>query len=326
MSISPETLVSKNHHLTERRDEIGFLARAIVMLMDYLKDNHQQMMTCKEGFETKLKEKMEFIQKLQEQLIAAEKQASLSHLVAGLAHEINTPVSIGLTSMTEIMSRNKNLLSSFHDKTMTKTDLQQFLSMLDEIGMIIVENLNRTAALISSFKEVSSDQASSVSRVFQIKVYLERILQSLKPELKKYDPGITIHCSDHIIMDSFPGPFSQVVTNLIMNALIHGYNSTPGGKIDIFVSEAESKDHILLAIRDYGVGIKPHDLKKIFDPFYTTRRGSGGTGLGLSIVYNIVERNLGGSVSCQSEPGSFTEFLVDIPKVFRQDIDRKKAV
>ena len=174
--------------LVKKEDEIGLLSRAFFKLLGQLTESHTRLVEYNETLELKVKEKVGLLKKSQDQLIQSEKQASLSHLVAGLAHEINTPIGIGLTSMTEILERNKDLSKSFQAKTMTRSDLEKFLAMLDEIGTMVVDNLTRTAGLVVSFKEVSADQASSVSRVFQVKIYLEKILQSLKPELRKYAP------------------------------------------------------------------------------------------------------------------------------------------
>jgi len=181
---------------------------------------------------------------------------------------------------------------------------------------MVVDNLTRTAGLVSSFKEVSSDQASYVSRIFQVKKYLEKIIQSLKPELRKYNPIIKIDCADHIILDSYPGPFSQVITNLLINSLIHGYQSSPGGRVWVLVDEDDT--NVSIELKDEGKGISAENIKKIFDPFFTTKRGEGGTGLGLSIVFNIVQHNLGGTIQVQSEVNSHTKFTINIPKKYEK--------
>ena len=176
---------------------------------------------------------------------------------------------------------------------------------------IILTNLNRAAELIQSFKQVAVDQSSSELRQFQLAEYIQEILLSLRPKLKKTQIEVVVDCDPNIVIKSYPGAFSQIITNLVMNTLAHAYQPGEAGEVRI---EARCQDgRLYIDFSDDGCGIPKEHQGKIFDPFFTTKRGQGGSGLGMHIVYNLVSQQLGGRLSLSSEPGVGTRFTIDIP-------------
>ena len=236
--------------------------------------------------------------------------ASLGGLVAGVAHEINTPIGIGLTAVTHFLELNKNIEKKYQQQKMKKSDFDNYLGASQEIAELLMRNLERTAELVRSFKQVSVDQSSSKSRVFNVSMYLEEILTSIHHVLKKSQITINVNCPNDLTINGYPGPFSQIISNLVINASIHAFPEKQG-TINIKVSLAE--EQLSLLIIDDGVGITSENLKKIFEPFYTTNRDNGGSGLGLNIVYNIVTNQLHGKINCTSELSQGTIFNISFP-------------
>ncbi|MBF0542310.1 MAG: PAS domain S-box protein [Nitrospirae bacterium] len=258
-----------------------------------------------------LREANDELQKSQEQLVQSEKMASLGQLVAGVAHEINTPIGVALTSASRMVTITQNIKAAIVNKTMKKSEFEKYLADTEIGNDLIIRNLKRTADLIKSFKMVSADQTSQEIRKFNIKAYLADIVMSLKPKLKQTTHEIEIECPETLELDSNPGAIAQIITNLIMNSLLHAFNEGVRGKINL--SCKKRGDYIILQYSDNGNGIPEEHLKKIFDPFFTTKRGTGGTGLGLNIVYNIVTQTLKGSVKCESKIGHGTTFIFELP-------------
>ena len=249
----------------------------------------------------------------QHQLIQSEKLASLGSLVAGVAHEINTPVGIGVTASSHLLHAVRDFSQQFASGTpLRRKELEAFLVECNEASTIIFNNLERASRLIRSFKQVSADQHSEAKRVFRIKPYLEEILLSLQPKLKKTNHKVRIQCDEHLEMDGYPGAFSQVITNLVVNSLLHAYGEEDQGCIAI---QVELKDkQFYLRYSDDGKGIDAKVANRIFDPFFTTKRGDGGTGLGLYVVYNIVTQQFGGTIECVSNQGRGTTFTICFPQ------------
>ena len=175
-----------------------------------------------------------------------------------------------------------------------------------------MNNLTRASELIRSFKQVAADQSSDNKRVFDVKEYIDEILLSLKPQLKKTKQTVMVDCPDNLSIYNEPGAFSHIITNLITNSLMHGYDENDAGHIRIAVKMLDD-GQMQITYQDDGKGISPENMKNIFNPFFTTRRGSGGTGLGLHILYNKVTQTLGGTVTCHSELGKGTTFVMVLP-------------
>ncbi len=250
----------------------------------------------------------------QASLIQAEKMASLGQLVAGVAHEVNTPIGITITGASQLQSLIEELSQQHAANTLKKSDFQRFLGDGLEMANLILANSTRAANLVQSFKLVAVDQSSDERRSFFLKEYIEELLRSLHPTYKTR-AGLTIvlDCPADIELDGYPGALSQVLTNLIMNALTHAFAPEQPGLITI---TALLLDHetVELSVVDDGNGIPSGVLPKIFDPFFTTRRGSGGSGLGLHIVYNLVTSRLHGSIAVSSIPDKGTSFTLRFPR------------
>jgi len=231
--------------------------------------------------------------------------------VAGVAHEINTPIGIGITAATHLGEQCRQLGDIYRDGRLSRTAFECFLETAAEAAQMIHANLARSADLVQSFKQIAVDQSSEERRRFDLRSYLEEILRSLGPELKRSPHAVTVDCPAGLLLHSYPGAYYQIVTNLIFNSLTHAFAAGQAGHITIAATAGEGRLRLLYA--DDGRGIAPAELKRIFEPFYTTRRSEGGTGLGLHIVYNLVTQTLGGSIRCESTPGEGVRFTIDIP-------------
>lgn len=254
---------------------------------------------------------LENLQQTQAQLVHAEKMASLGSLVAGIAHEINTPVGVGVTATSHLQEVTKEFAALYASGDLKRRDLTNYLEDSEEALSIIFSNLERASQLIRSFKQVSADQSSEARRIFNIKQYLNEILLSLQPKIKRTRHKIILKCNESLQIDSFPGAFGQIITNLIMNSLIHAYDPDQEGTLTIAIfQEVET---IFLIYSDDGKGMSNEVVAQIFNPFFTTKRGMGGTGLGLYILYNLVKKQFNGTIECESELGKGTKFIIGIP-------------
>lgn len=258
-----------------------------------------------------LEKSLEHLNQAQSQLIESEKLASLGELVAGVAHEINTPVGIGLTGISHFSAITEDINKRYDDKTMSKKDFEKYLDQATSVAHLVLRNLERTAELVSSFKQVSVDQTSEEQRQFEMHEYVNEILVSLSNILKHTNLDIRLHCKKPLTIRSYPGAFSQILSNLIINSNIHGYPDKESGIIDIDIKLVE--DRLIIVYQDDGKGISTRNLPKIFDPFYTTNRENGGSGLGLNIIYNIITSQLHGSIKCESQLGSGVTFTISYP-------------
>ncbi len=247
----------------------------------------------------------------QTQLVEHEKLASLGSLVAGIAHEINTPVGVSYTASSHLDETVKLLNNSFLSGSLTKSEFTDAIENLLECNRIIGKNLQRAAELVKSFKMVAVDQSSEEARLFNLKEYIESTIISLRPKLKRTRHKIILNIPEQLELYSYPGAYSQIVTNFILNSTIHGFIHTDEGEICIAVDVAS--DQLTLHYRDNGVGIEPEIERKIFEPFVTSNRNSGGSGLGTHIIYNLVTQVLKGRIQLEScEAG--VHFIIKVPK------------
>ncbi len=309
--ISLTNKIAKGNHSqitgVSSNDEIGVLAESFNSMLSEL----DTMQRSRDEHLEKLMRTNEHLKQSQAQLVQSEKMASLGQLVAGVAHEINTPVGIAYTLSSCHVKTTETIISAFRDKSLRKEQLEEYLAEAEKGNQLIFNNLHRTAELIQSFKMVSTDQMTQERRSFMVGEYLKGILLNLQPKLKQHQHKIEISCPKEITVDSYPGAFAQIITNLLMNSLIHAYG--PGDKGRISIEAVAKNDEIVFKYSDDGKGISQEDIKRIFDPFYTTKRGAGGTGLGLHIVYNTVTRTLGGQIECKSAEGEGTAFVIRFP-------------
>ncbi len=256
----------------------------------------------------------------QRQLIEAEKMAALGSLVAGIAHEINTPVGSALTAASVLEEKTRDFRRHCDAGGVKKADLQRYLETAGEACILTLSNLRRAAELIHSFKQVAVDQASASRRTFALRTCLEELLLSLRPRLRVTHITVALDCPAGLNVNGYPGALSQVVTNLVMNSLAHAYDDGQSGTITITGREAEP-GMVEFQYRDDGRGIPAAILPKVFDPFFTTKRGAGGTGLGLHIVYNNVTQKLGGTISVSSTEGQGTLFVITFPETAPAELE-----
>lgn len=253
------------------------------------------------------------LQKSQQQLVESEKMAALGGLVAGVAHEINTPLGVGVTAASNLKTEVKDFTALFETGKVRKVDLSDFLDMSQESSDILMTNLTRAAELVQSFKKVAVDFSNEKQQSFLVKSQIEEVLKSLQPQLKKTHHRIRVACDPTIRITSYPGEFAQIVTNLVMNSLFHAYDAEESGIIEFTIKQKTSQLEMLY--QDNGKGIPQEHLNQIFEPFFTTKRGKGGTGLGMHIIYNIVTQKLQGNIRCESEVGKGVRFWIEIPSV-----------
>ena len=273
-----------------------------------INDQKEELQQQKEELQITL----ENLKTTQSQLIQSEKMASLGGLVAGVAHEINTPVGIGITAISSLLEDTKKMAELYKKDQISRGDFKEFLQSTNNSGKLIQKNLERTASLVQSFKQVSVDQSTEQKREFYLKTYLEDVIRSLYPKFKQRDIDINIDCDEKLLLNSYPGTFAQIFTNLVLNSITHGFKKEKKkGVIDILVKQ-EAKQ-IQIEYKDNGEGIPREILPKIFDPFFTTDQ-SKGTGLGLNIVYNLVTQKLKGSIKCESKNGKGVVFRIVVPR------------
>ncbi|MCG2585042.1 GAF domain-containing sensor histidine kinase [Massilia sp. TS11] len=256
------------------------------------------------------------LQEAQSELVRQEKLASLGRLVAGVAHEINTPLGICVTATSHLVQELKLAREDLANGAMTEDSLQGFFDVIDQSLRIMTTNTQRAAALVRSFKQVAVDQSSGDIRHFNLKSYLDEVLLSLQPKLKGRPVKVSVSCPADIKMESYAGAVSQIVTNMVMNSLVHGFENERAGNIVIEVARGDD-GMVDFSYRDDGVGMDADTLSKLFDPFFTTKRGTGGSGLGAHILYNLATGALGGSVKVNSAPGAGLHYQLRFPASLR---------
>ncbi len=254
------------------------------------------------------------LKEAQAHLVQSEKMAALGSLVAGVAHEINTPVGIALTGASLLSERIRLIRRDFEAGQIRKPDFADFLDTASEATQLMLLNIDRAAQLIQSFKQIAVDQASEERRVFDLRDYIQEVLRSLGVRIKRAAHTVIVDCPDDLLIDGYPGALSQVLTNFVMNSIIHGFAPGQHGTLRVSV-RCVGEDEVELVYADDGRGIPPDLHGRIFDPFFTTNRGSGGSGLGLNIVYNIATRTLRGRIALDSAPGQGATFTLRFPRV-----------
>jgi two-component system, NtrC family, sensor kinase len=271
----------------------------------------QQSQAILEKKSTDLEQAFNQLSLMQDKLVEAEKMSALATLVTGVAHEINTPVGTSITLASTLADETAMLTTAFTQDQLTRSTLQDYLDIAAESTALLMANLSRAGDLIQSFKQVAVDQVILERRTFRVKEYLEEVLASLAPSLKKTPHTLTVTGDDSITINSYPGALAQIVTNFVTNSLTHAFGLNSHGTICIDISEYSGQ--ILIHYNDDGSGIPPESLGKIFDPFFTTARHRGGTGLGLHIVYNLVTQKLQGKIEVDSQLDKGTSFKVLLP-------------
>ncbi len=281
---------------------------ALRILNEQLESRVEQRTAALQGANLELRKTLERLTLAQRQLLEAEKLASLGGMVAGIAHEINTPLGIGVTAASHLQEEARRMSRLIDGGTLNRTDLERFQRMASESSDMILRNLQRADRLVKSFKQVAVDQSSEDRRIIDLCASLNEILTTLGPTLKKTPHRIELHCPPGLIVETAPGALYQVITNLVMNSLIHGLEAASAGTIRI--DATRDGGDILIDYADDGRGMEEAIRARVFEPFFTTRRGQGGSGLGMHIVYNLVTQVLRGSIDCESAPGRGARFHI----------------
>ena len=256
---------------------------------------------------------LEKLRQYQGQIIEQEKMAALGQMVAGIAHEINTPLGIGVTGISWLADAMSELHQLFAEQKLTMSKMASFLSEGNESVRLIERNLHRAADLIASFKQVAVDQSADELRRVRLADLVQDVILTLRPKLKLGDYQIDIQCPPELTLHVRPGALYQILINLIMNSLIHGFEGRKEGQISIVI--ALQQQHCLIRYEDNGCGVPEEIRTKIFNPFVTTKRGSGGSGLGMHLVYNLVSQGLGGSIVLNHKETPGVRFDIQFPVV-----------
>jgi len=297
-------------------DELGYLIDGFNQMLVQIESCNNEITQSNQSLSHTLQQ----LQQTQQQLIESEKMAALGNLVAGVAHEVNTPLGVAVTVASGLNMLTEKLAELFSGGKMKRSDLEDYFKHTKEGTTLVLKNLSRAAELVKSFKQVAVDQTGEQTRQFQLKPYLHEILCTLQPALKHTPHQVTLVCDEEITLTSYPGAFSQIITNLVMNSLVHGFSKTmavsdpPQGFAGQMTITAKTENHkLMLRYSDNGKGIAKDILPHIFEPFFTTNRQGGGSGLGLHIVYNVVTHKLKGTIHCESIVEQGTTFIIEIP-------------
>ncbi|MBP7823981.1 MAG: hypothetical protein KA011_02040 [Pseudomonas sp.] len=306
--------------------EIGLLVRltnqhlqAIALTLEQLRAAESSLKQYSDALESKVAERtlalsqsVEQLQQAQSQLIESEKLAALGGLVAGVAHEVNTPLGIAVTATSVLSETLDSLRQQFTAQTLTSQQFSDLLAQASDSTQMLVNNLQRAARLVRDFKQTAVDQVSEARSQFQVEQVLRALIASLHPETRKVPVEPLLECPSGLQMNSLPGVLTQVLANLILNSVRHAFADQAAPLIEIRLQE--QGEQVLLDYRDNGCGVPESLRERIFEPFFTTKRGSGGSGLGLNIVYNLVTRKLGGKLEFSSQPGQGVHFRLSLPR------------
>jgi PAS domain S-box-containing protein len=269
----------------------------------------QQIRDARDSAETALRH----LRETQDSLIETEKLAALGRMVAGVAHEVNTPVGTSLTVASTLQHKAKAFAAEVKRGNLKRSSLNRFVELVQNASAQLVENLTRSAERIQSFKQVALDQSESRRRIFDASELTGQVLSHLERNLDDDTVGLNLDGQPGLTMDSYPGHFGQALSYLVINALTHAFPGERRGTIDIRIS-AIGPDEIDVSVTDDGCGMTPEIKRQAFDPFFTTRRQYGATGLGLHVVHNIVVERLGGQINLESEAGQGTAVRLTLPR------------
>ncbi|WP_286694796.1 ATP-binding protein [Spongiibacter sp. UBA1325] len=302
-------------------DEVGELIDGFNVMLSHIATRDTDLASAKEELtlrihqadaaNTELRKAVEDLNRTQKQLVATEKMASLGGLVAGVAHEVNTPVGVSVTAASTLRAESIEAEQAYNEGKLTGSGLKHYFEHCMQSTEIILNNLRRAADLVHSFKQVAVDQTSFERRKFNLKSYFDETLLSLRPNLKNTQIAVEIDCEASLEANSVPGAISQIFTNLLMNSLMHAFPGGEAGRIRVVVTECDGD--IEICYSDDGCGMDEEAREKIFEPFFTTKRGAGGSGLGMHIVFNLVSQQLKGQVEVLSALGEGTEVRIRFP-------------
>ncbi|MBQ4833907.1 sensor histidine kinase [Pseudoalteromonas sp. MMG010] len=294
--------------LQQQKYELEKQKLALTEEVDLRRQTEQELLTK----QTELQGYLDELNLAHERLVGSEKMAALGGLVAGITHDINTPIGIGVTATSFLEERLTQIDTAYKTKTLSPKALEDFINDAKQSTTLLTNNLDRASELIASFKQIAVDQASEAIRTINFKDYVNEIIHSLHPKIKKTSHEITLQCEDDLILNLPAGAISQIFTNLIMNSLIHGFESIQHGVITIDVKQSD--EDLIIDYKDNGHGVTAEQLAKLFDPFFTTKRDQGGSGLGTHITFNLVKQTLSGSIEASSKENEGLHYHIKFPK------------
>jgi len=286
--------------------------RELLDLNEQLEQRVRQRTEQVEAANLALHESMEKLEQAMKELVHAEKLASLGSMVAGISHELNTPIGNTLLAATTMERMFDKVAVQIGSGSIRRSALEEFIQEGQEMSTLITRSTKRAADMVVSFKQVAVDQTSEQRRNFDLRAVFEDNLSAMLPLFKKSQVKVTNLVPEGIQCNSFPGPLGQILTNIVQNAILHGFGESGSG--NLLIEATEQRTEVLISIRDDGVGMPSKVLAHIFDPFFTTRLGKGGSGLGLSISHRIATSVLGGNLAAQSTPGQGSTFFITLPK------------
>lgn len=293
-------IIQSSFHIAE---VLSFQISKTLYLIELLNDLNDKIFELETSYRD--------LRETKELLLESEQLANLGGLVAGFTHEINSPIGVGVTATSHLKELINSISKLYSNNQMKKSDLDKFIEGSNESVDIIMTNLNRTASLIHGFKQIAVDQSSEILRSFELGAYIREIVHSLTPILKPAKHKVIVDIKDPVMVESYPGAISQILTNLIQNSLKHGFENISEG--EILLKAYKEGSELFITYRDNGCGIKDGDNDKIFDSYYSTKIGQGGSGLGLAIIKELVETKLQGSIHCISKEGEGVTFTIRCP-------------
>jgi len=305
------------------RDEHGVVKRLIGTSINITERKQAELQLTQKTEE--LSQALETLKSTQQELVRSAKMAALGNLVAGVAHEINTPVGTAIMTASTLENASQEIMNSLAQGDLKRSSFESYLQVATECSHLILNNLQQAGELIQSFKQVAVDQSSLQRRTFELRAYLQEVISNLMPNIKGTPHTIVLRGDAYIQLSSYPGAIAQIITNLVINSLTHAYPDNTSGKITIsfepyplsepepFKQSEQAPKAVLIRYQDDGCGIAIEDQGRIFEPFYTTARDQGGSGLGLHLVYNLVTQKLAGSIQLSSRPDHGTTFTITLP-------------
>jgi C4-dicarboxylate-specific signal transduction histidine kinase len=313
MQQSSAVFITLNENIEQLKREIIERRNAEQTIRNMNRDLEQRVSdrtTELQQANSEIKSSLDELKNAQNHLARSERLASLGSMVAGVAHEINTPIGVCITSSSYLDEQTREFLKRYKNDALTREGFESFLHIVSESSSILNSNLMRAADLVGSFKQLAVDQTSDESRHINLKRYIEELMISLNPYFRHTNHRFEFNCPDDIDIVSQPGAIAQIFTNLISNTMLHGFEGIEQGLIKIEVKREQ--DRVQLHYSDNGNGVTKENLSQIFDPFFTTKRNQGGSGLGMSIVYNLVTNKLGGDIRATSEPQQGIHFYISL--------------
>ncbi|GAB3383833.1 hypothetical protein GCM10027432_14270 [Lysobacter fragariae] len=308
----PLRIVGTNSDITGLKENEVELARVNTELESRVHQRTEALYSSNEN----LRHTIDELRQTQQQLVDAEKMAALGNLVAGVAHEINTPLGVGVTAASHLEGEARKLGRRIDEGTLDRPALDQFRQMATESSQLILRNLQRADRMVKSFRQVAVDQSSEEIRRFDLRTYVDEILLSLQPSLRQQRHTVSVVCPQPIEVETYPGAIYQIVANLMMNSVMHGFAGRDNGQMRLSLTVEDGI--VVVDYRDNGAGLSDEARRHVFEPFFTTRRGSGGSGLGMHITWNLATQLLGGSISCEETHGEGARFVLRFPLKVRR--------